>query len=415
MKHDMIRIELEKQLNEELYDQFEGDIIQELIREAKIEPDKDYLRASLEGHGFKISDKISPGLYKLCMNVQKKLKFKEKIDYYVVNNSDVNAFTRYKIEDERNHIVVLNSGILKMMDDDELKFIIGHEIGHLISRYSELYGIIEFIFPDYNRMPVIFKNKIELTGRLAELTSDRYGFIASGNLNKCLSNFFKLSSGLDPDRISFNPGSYLKEVEQTLEAMEKDPFDSGFSHPDNQIRIKAIELFSRSDTYKAIKNNKKLKEDKKLNDAIDALLELTFIKGSSALDSYRTDFIISGGYIIAAADTKVTNIEVEMITNILSSYTFFPEIKLKAMINSKQDISDIFHNSITSIMESNPAERFEMFNYLITIAIVDKKFEREELSLLKNIGEKVFGLSKKEVAQMIAGVIGREFIPMILK
>ncbi len=85
---NFVRIELEKQLNEELYTQFEGDIVKELIREAKIEPNKDYLRASLEGDGFKISVKISSGLFNLCMEVQKKLKFSEKIDYYVVNNSE---------------------------------------------------------------------------------------------------------------------------------------------------------------------------------------------------------------------------------------------------------------------------------------------------------------------------------------
>jgi len=415
MKHELIRIELEKQLNEELYEQFEGDIIQELIREAKIEPGKDFLRASLEGHGFKISEKISPGLYKLCMEVQEKLGFKEKIDYYIVNDADANAFTRYKIEDERNHIVVLNSGILKIMDDEELKFIIGHEIGHLISRYSELQEIINFVFPEYNRIPVIFKNKIELSGRLAELTSDRYGFIASGNLNKCLSNFFKLSSGLDPERISFNPQAYLEEIDQTLDLMKKDPFDNGYTHPDNQIRIKAIELFSKSSTYRSIKNNKEIKEDKKLNKLMDDLLQLTFIKGSSALDSFRTDFIISGGYIIATADNELSTVEVEDIVKTLSDYTYFPQINLNAMIKSKKNISDIFKRSITSILESNPIERFEMFDYLISIALIDKRFQREELSLLKEIGENIFKLSKKEIAQMISDIILKKFIPVILK
>lgn len=415
MELDIIRIDLEKKLTMELYSQFEGDIVKELMREAKIEPSKDYLRASLEGHGFKISKKISPGLYKLCMGVQKKLNFKEIIDYYVVNDSAVNAFTRYKIEDERNHIVVLNSGLMKIMDDDELKFIIGHEIGHLISKYSELHEIINFVFPDYERMPMIFKNKIELTGRLAELTSDRYGFIASGKMDKCLSNFFKLSSGLDPARISFDPKSYLNEIEETLDQMKKDPFDNRYTHPDNQIRIKAIELFSKSQTYNLIKNKKKLKKDKKLTDKITELLQLTFIKGSSELDSYRTDFLISGGYIIAGSDTKINKEEVEAITSILSRYTYFPEISINAMINGKKNIMEIFQRSITSIMESNPAERFEMFNYLIIIAIVDKKFRKEELDLLKDIGEKAFRLTKKEIAQMIAAVIGSEFIPDILR
>jgi len=414
MNQDMIRIGLERQLNEELYSQFSGDLMKNLMRDAKVEPNKDYLRASLEGHGFKISKKISPGLYKLCMEVQDKLDFKETIDYYIINDAEVNAFTRYKVEDERNHIVVLNSALVNMMDDDELKFIIGHEIGHLISKYSELYEIIEFVFNNYERIPLIFKNKIELTGRLAELTSDRYGFIASGNLNKCLSNFFKLSSGLDTDRISFDPESYLKEIERTLNDMKRNPFDSSFSHPDNPIRIKALELFSKSDTYKSIGNKKKLKEDKALKKEMEELLHLTFIKGSSELESFRTDFVISGGLIIAGADEELAKEEVEAIVNILSNYTYFPEKRLDAMLNGEQNVSKIFNRAIKAIIESNPAERFEMFDYLIIIALVDKKFKKGELDLLKNIGKNAFGLTDKEIAQMIASAIGREFVPSVL-
>ena len=83
--------------------------------------------------------------------------------------------------------------LLERLDDDELSFVVGHEIGHLISRARDLERIIATIFPADVQVPLVFYNKIALWEKLAELTADRYGFIASPNLDCCVTAFFKLA------------------------------------------------------------------------------------------------------------------------------------------------------------------------------------------------------------------------------
>jgi len=57
MQYDKLRIKLEKQLGEELYQLMQGDVIEEIIREAKIEKMQNAWKSILEGHSFKLTKK----------------------------------------------------------------------------------------------------------------------------------------------------------------------------------------------------------------------------------------------------------------------------------------------------------------------------------------------------------------------
>jgi Zn-dependent protease with chaperone function len=100
------------------------------------------------------------------------------------------------MEDDQPHIVNLNSILVDKFDEQELQFVIGHEIGHIISNNTRINEIMNFFFSDPLKLPVLLYNKLTIWHKLAELTADRYGLIACRNLEKCISGFFKLSSGL---------------------------------------------------------------------------------------------------------------------------------------------------------------------------------------------------------------------------
>ena len=71
------------------------------------------------------------------------------------------------------------------------------------------------------------------------------------NFDKCLSNFFKLSSGLNLERIAFDANAYYLEIKDVLEKYIASDQISYFHHPVNPIRIEALKLFSESDTVRS--------------------------------------------------------------------------------------------------------------------------------------------------------------------
>ena len=163
---------------------------------------------------------------------------------YITGDASVNAWTIASPREGEPHIVNINSGLVNIMTDDELRFVIGHELGHLINRNTEMKRLIGFIFPPESNPPLMLQYKIRLWEQLSELAADRYGYMAVENLNTCLSAFFKMTSGLDVSKINMQLDVYLEENLKHLEYFLHDKGVSRDTHPVNPIRVQALNLFA---------------------------------------------------------------------------------------------------------------------------------------------------------------------------
>jgi len=297
-----IRLPLEKKLGDDLYRTLEGDILTDIIAEGKIEESSNYYQLILQGHSFKAMPNLSPGVSAIFEEVLGRLEFKEPIEFYINNSPELNAFAIASTEEGQPHIVNLNSGLLQMLSDQELRFVVGHEIGHIISRNANISKLINFVYPNPARIPVLLQHKINLWQKLAELTADRYGFIANPDMASCISGFFKISSGLNAERIGFDFNAYLEENERILARFRETGAGSSLSHPINPIRIKAIQLFADSGLYKSLKENHQPAADPALDEAINDLTLTLMVFSSSPLDQYRKQFIATAGIIMANID-----------------------------------------------------------------------------------------------------------------
>lgn len=411
MNYDLIRIPLEKELSRQLYDLIEGDIMTSVLKEAKIERFENEWKLILEGHSFKVTRELASGLFDLFHEVQNKLEFKEEIDFYVTNSPEVNAFALSATEEGEANIINVNSGLIERMDDDELRFIIGHEIGHLISKNAIISRLIGFVFPEPDKIPVLLYHKINLWNKLAELTADRYGFIASPKLEKCVSNFFKLSSGLDPRRINFDFKAYLEENERIIKYFQENRGQNLASHPINPIRIKALVLLNESELYRNVAKAAELSEDDVLTKQIDELTGILMTLTSSELDYQRINFMASAGLLVAGADDQISREEMERIMSLISRVMIFPRELVEQILGSGK-LMEIFNTSGQAIISQNPGERYSLFEFMVGVALSDRQIFQKEIDFLYGVGES-FGLTRKEVAQMLAQSIQREFMPNI--
>jgi Zn-dependent protease with chaperone function len=409
MDYDLLRVDLEKSISEELFTQFRGDIIQRVLRESKVESDQEHLRMMLEGHAFRITERMAPRLYHLCHGVMERLKFDEPVEFFVRSAPELNCAAYTRVEEDQAHIVMINSGLLERFDDDKMRFVIGHELGHLISRNSELTRIMGFVFPEGVDVPLIFQNRLALWNKLAELSADRYGFIASPSLDTCIRVFFELASGLDTERMAFDPMAYLEEMEAVIEFFQQKGTVPG-SHPINPVRIKALEYFSKSALYKAVDSGEDMVVDEQLKGEVEELLKILLHAGLSPLDGHRKRFLASGGLIVAGADQELGVDEFDRILAPLAAVTSFPRKYLESVMASG-DVPKIFEESVVAILQANPSERYKMFAYLIDVALADRAIKDDEVELLFNLGENVFGMPHKEVAQQLGAAIQRSFIP----
>ena len=138
MKQLNPQIGLEQELNRQIYEALQGSVVEEVLRQVRTDASDSYWRSTLEGHSFKVERTLLGHLYDLFYEVKARLGYDEKVDFYITGDASVNAFSVAAEGEGAPHIVNINSALVELMSDDELRFVIGHELGHLMNRNTAL-------------------------------------------------------------------------------------------------------------------------------------------------------------------------------------------------------------------------------------------------------------------------------------
>ena len=391
-------IELERQIGEQIYNALQGTVVEEVLKKIRMSGSDTYWRSNMEGHSLKVDKELLPDFYRLCHEVKAKLNFEEDVDFYITGDSTVNAFSVAAEEEGEPHIVNINSALFDLMTTDELKFVIGHELGHLINKDTALARLILFVFPPEANVPVSLQYKIRLHDQLAELVADRYGYIATENLDVCVTAFFKLASGLDLAKMNVSIEALIADNNRRLEYFLNDKGVSRASHPVNPIRVQALNLFATSES------------EEELKAGMDELISILLKVGTSELDEHTARFIASAGLIVANIDEGINEDEINRVIESLSSMKMFPRQFLDEI--AQGNVGQIFADSVENILRINPGMREGMLKYLINIVLSDKLIAKEEVDLLYHFGEQI-GLSDMEVASAIGEAIQMNYVPSL--
>ena len=391
-------ISLERQLGSQIYTALQGPVVEEVLRKTKISSSDAYWRSNMEGHCLKVQPDLLPDFYALCQEVKQRLNFTEPVDFYITGDASVNAFSLAAEDKGEPHIVNVNSALFDLMTQDELRFVIGHELGHLINKDTALSRLINFVFPPNSNVPVSLQYKIRLHAQLAELVADRYGFMATESMDVCVTAFFKMASGLDLAKMNVSLDALIADNNRRLEYFLKDKGVSRASHPVNPIRVQALNLFANATS------------EEELQHGMDELISILLKVGDTELDEHLARFIASAGIIVAMADKEVHEDEFNQILDSLASLKIFPRQFLDEI--AEGDVGGTFNQAVGGILNLDPSMRQGLLEYMIHITMSDKKIAAEEAELLYHFGDNI-GFSEKEVAASIAEAIQRSYVPSL--
>lgn len=147
------------------------------------------------GSNLKVTKTSYPQLYEYLEYACQILDMPMIPDMYVQYGYEINAYT---IGSE-NPIIVINSGLIDLCDENEIMFIIGHELGHIKSNhmlYHMMANIINLIIDQipwgsYAAAPLQYA--LYYWSRMSEFTADRAGWLCCQNLNAVVRAFVKMA------------------------------------------------------------------------------------------------------------------------------------------------------------------------------------------------------------------------------
>ena len=145
--------------------------------------------SNLLSHSIKITKDIMPKVHNCIEEVFKKLKIENQFNFFVTSdNIQANAACSLMSLSSKPDII-LTSKLIELLNEKELMFVIGHEVAHYVYQHS--------IYPNPNSEEnEITKLNILNLSRAAEISADRIGFLACGDLESSLRANLKLASGL---------------------------------------------------------------------------------------------------------------------------------------------------------------------------------------------------------------------------
>jgi len=192
-----------------------------------------------------INDVQTSELADIVEECEKKLQPGE-IDAFLVNADQLNAYT-FGITSPK--ALVIYSPMLKVMTEGELKFVIGHEMGHVALGHTWLNTILGGMagIPAPFGAAVLLYAAFRWWNRLCELSADRAGLLACGDLNLAVSALVKLVALEIRSQRDFERAVAVIDAQDDLASNRL--AEAFQSHPMLIRRINRLREYARSREY----------------------------------------------------------------------------------------------------------------------------------------------------------------------
>jgi Zn-dependent protease with chaperone function len=203
---------------------------------------------SLMANASRVDQYQAPDLANLVAECGLKLQ-PGQVDVFLVKQKQVNAYT-FGISSPK--VLVLYSSLLKVMTTGELKFIIGHEMGHVVLGHTWLNTIIGGMagIPAPFGAAVLLYTAFRWWNRMCEFSADRAGLLACGSLNMAVAALVKLAAPNIRSQDDFNRALAAIDAQDDLASNRlAEVFQT---HPMLIRRINALRAYARTSEYQHI-------------------------------------------------------------------------------------------------------------------------------------------------------------------
>ena len=218
------------------------------------------IRLAFQANAVKVGPKQFPEIYRTYQDVLKTLDVEREYDLFVSQTPIVNAGA-YGMN---KPFIILNSGTLIVMNEEELRYIIAHEVGHILSDHV-LYRTMTVLLLQLASMgfPIVgIAARAVLVGllewqRKAEFTCDRAGLLAVQDPHVVMSGLMKLAGGSEL-KYDMNLDAFIEQAEEYRDS--GDVADQvfkvlnllGATHPFPVLRVSEIRSWVESGAYDRI-------------------------------------------------------------------------------------------------------------------------------------------------------------------
>lgn len=196
--------------------------------------------ARVRAGGLQVTPTTVPRVASTVERVCRRVGLYELAETYIISDPACNAFVPVGASRARP-IVVLTSGLVTLLDINEIAFAVGHELGH----FGFQHGALEQREEAETELEALNRRSKQ---RYAEVSADRVGLLATGSVFVAARVMVKLASGLPAELLGLDVDAFIKQAEREPEEFSR-AWELDASHPSLPLRMWALTQFARSATF----------------------------------------------------------------------------------------------------------------------------------------------------------------------
>lgn len=365
---------------------------EQIEREAEVGPVG--TRRRLLATSVRLSARMAPDVQRHADACVEALGLDIPIELYVFSSPQFNAAC-FKPEDGRL-FVMFSSSLLEAFDESELRFVMGHELGHFAYGHHDI--PIGYVLRGGQPDPQLAL-RLFAWSRFAEISADRAGAFCAQNIEAVSRSLFKLASGLSGNMIQFHLEDFLAQIDdmQIEDAMpgEGAPKEDWFStHPFSPLRVKALQLFEHSELMRD--GGSSVDELELAVQGLMGMMEASYLEGRTETDEAMRRLLFAGGLTVANATDGVSEAEIALFEKFFGERSFDEKLDLEAL---EADLD----NRIGQVKErASHAQAMMVLRDLCLISRADGHQSGAERAVLDRIADGL-GVGRDLVCQTMDG------------
>lgn len=377
MDAETIRSRNDRELAEKLLsDSFVSNVVEQLNRAEQ--DGAGGVRRRLLATSVRLSRSMAPVLHEHADACAERLGLDIPLELYVYSSPSFNAAC-VKPEDGRLFIM-FSSSLLEAFSDAELRFVMGHEVGHYIYGHHDI--PIGYILKGRQKTPPALALQLFAWSRYAEISADRAGAHCAEDLGSIARALFRLASGLTGDVIEFQLDAFLSQVDEMqtedAEPGQGAPTEDWFStHPFSPLRVKALKMFDDSELAREGGTKTNILEANV--QTLMGLMEPSYLESKTPVAETMRRLLFAGAIAIADATKGISEAEIEVFERFFGKDAFSDKLDIEKIKTELDERIAHTHD------EASHGQSMQVLRDLCLIAQADGGVTNAERTVINHI------------------------------
>lgn len=311
----------------------------------------------VSANSLRVSPSTAPIIYDSVSRVLSRLKIDQTPDVFIVNEESTNAMV-FAPGVQDNLVIIIHSGLIRLMEQSELDFVIAHEMGHCGFQHGNDDGAEG----PQSELGVLRKHAVT---RYQELSADRIGLLGVSSINIAAKVMMKLASGLSSDHLGIDANAFMRQIEKP-ELSEYSGWTLHSSHPSLPLRLWSLIQFCQSAEYCEMSG--KGSHGIRLSEVDSLIAQRLNREGDGKLDEAEDEYYLSAilwaCMMMILADDKVEQDEHLALVKLVGSTLANKAMKFVAT-QGKAAVKSKYIDAVGNLHDASEATKMK---YMRTIA-----------------------------------------------